>query len=146
VLVRRFTCGDILGNVNIETGANGWDRCTDHKYADQRGDSMQSEIVEVGLPNGATALVQVTAVDGGGATKTGVRDKFDFASVAGTLEGVTEAIRAALVKAAPDEVSVELHFELAVKSGVLVGLLVDGESTGSITVTLGWGHGHAAGS
>lgn len=107
---------------------------------------MQGEIVEVGLPNGATALVRVTAVDGGGATKTGVRGKFDFASVAGTLEGVTEAIRAALAKAAPDEVSVELHFELAVKSGVLVGLLVDGESTGSITVTLGWGRGHVAGS
>jgi len=33
---------------------------------------------------------------------------------------------------------VELGLELAVKSGVLVGLIVDGESTGSLTVTLEW--------
>lgn len=78
---------------------------------------MESEIVEVTLPNGATALVRARAVDGGGAVKTGRRDKFDFASVAATLEGVTDSIRGALTKAAPDSVSVELSFELAVKSG-----------------------------
>jgi hypothetical protein len=98
---------------------------------------VESEIVEVTLPNGATALVRARVVDGGGAVKTR-REKFDFASVAATLEGVTDSIRGALAKAAPDSVSVELSFELAVKSGVLVGLLVDGETTGSIMVTLGW--------
>jgi Trypsin-co-occurring domain 1 len=106
---------------------------------------VESEIVEVTLPNGATALVRARAVDGGGAVKTGRRDKFDFASVAATLEGVTDSIRGALTKAAPDSVSVELSFELAVKSGVLVGLLVDGETTGSITVTLGWERDRNAG-
>jgi hypothetical protein len=82
--------------------------------------------------------VQARAVDSGGATKTSRREKFDFAAVAATLEGVAEAIHGALVKAAPDRASVELSFELAVKSGALVGLLVDGETTGSITVTLDW--------
>ncbi len=58
--------------------------------------------------------------------------------MARTLEGVAEAIHGAVVKAAPSRVRVELGLELAVKSGALVGLLVDGESTGSLMVTLEW--------
>jgi hypothetical protein len=98
---------------------------------------MESTIVEVNLPNGGTALVQARQVDGAGATKTGF-GKLDFAGVAKTLEGVAESIHGALAKAAPSKVSVELGLELAVKSGVLVGLVVDGESTASLTVTLEW--------
>lgn len=100
---------------------------------------MESTIVEVELPNGATALVQAREVDDevDGATKTAF-GKLDFKDVSDTLQGITEAIRAAVVKAAPTKVSVELGLELAVKSGVLVGLLVDGETKGSLTVTLEW--------
>lgn len=98
---------------------------------------MDSKVVEVTLPNGAVALVQARQVDGGGATKTGF-GKLDFDGVSKTLEGVTEAVRSAVAKAAPSKVSVELGLELAVKSGALVGLIVDGESTGSLTVTLEW--------
>lgn len=99
---------------------------------------MASRVVEVTLPNGATAHVQARELDGGGATKTALRDSLDFAGVAATLEGITEAIRGAVAKAAPSRVSVELGLELAVKSGKLVGLIVDGECTGSLTVTLEW--------
>ncbi|PZS25315.1 MAG: hypothetical protein DLM59_20480 [Pseudonocardiales bacterium] len=98
---------------------------------------MEGNVVEVVLPNGSVALVQARMVGGGGATKTAL-GKLDFAAVAGMLEGVTEAIRGAVAKAAPSKVSVELGVELAVKSGKLVGLIVDGESTGSLTVTLEW--------
>jgi len=103
------------------------------------------QIVEVALPNGSTALVRVKQVEGGGATKTNLRDTFEFDGVAAAIEGVSDAVRTALVKAAPDSVSVELGFELAVKSGKLIGLLVDGDATGSITVTLGWERDRAAG-
>ncbi len=98
---------------------------------------MDSKIVEVTLPNGAVALVQARQVDGGGATKTGF-GRLDFDGVTKTLEGVTEAVRSAVAKAAPSKVSVELGVELVVKSGALVGLIVDGESIGSLTVTLEW--------
>ena len=104
---------------------------------------MESKVVEVALPNGAVALVQARQIDGGGATKTAF-GKLDFDGVAKTLEGVVEAIRDAVVKAAPDKVSVELGVELAVKSGALVALIVDGESTGSLKVTLEWDRGAAA--
>lgn len=100
---------------------------------------MASKVVEVRLPNGATAHVQVRELDGVGATKTGLRDALDFEGVARSLEGITDAIRTAVAKAAPNKVSVELGIELALKSGTLVGLIVDGESKGSLKVNLEWG-------
>lgn len=102
---------------------------------------MDTRIVEVELPNGTTALVRAVDVEGGGATKTSFRDTFDFEHVAGTLEGLSEAIRNALAKAAPDKTTVELGIELAVKSGKLTGLLVEGQGKGSLTVKLEWARG-----
>jgi hypothetical protein len=107
-----------------------------------KGRLVESTVVEVTLPNGAVALVEARQV-GGGATKTAF-GKLDFNGVTATLEGVTEAVRAAVAKAAPSRVSVELGIELAVKSGVLVGLVVDGESKGSLTVTVEWERGDHA--
>lgn len=101
---------------------------------------MEYRIVEVALPNGSVMLVRAADVDGGaGATKTGWADKFDFRDVAGTLDGLSSVIKSALANAAPHKVTVELGIELAVKSGALTGLLVEGEGKGSITVTLEWG-------
>jgi Trypsin-co-occurring domain 1 len=97
----------------------------------------ETEVVEVSLPNGQLALVQARRVDGGGATKTGL-GRLDLDGVTQVLEGVTEAVRAGLAKAAPSKVSVELGVELAVKSGKLLGMIVDGESKGSLTITLEW--------
>ena len=64
--------------------------------------AVDDEIVEVELPNGATALVTARQLDGGGATKTGV-GRLDLDSVSKTLEGVAEAVKAGLTKAAPIE-------------------------------------------
>ncbi|HEU0317930.1 MAG TPA: CU044_2847 family protein [Solirubrobacteraceae bacterium] len=108
---------------------------------------MATRIIEMRLPNGATALVRAADVDGadesGGATKTRFTDAFDFGGVADTLEGLSSSIRSALTKAAPDRVRVELALELAVKNGKLTGLLVEGEGKGSLTVSLEWGPGGA---
>jgi hypothetical protein len=46
------------------------------------------------------------------------------------------------MKAAPRKVSVELGLELAVKSGVLVGLIVNGDTSASLTVTMEWERRH----
>jgi len=102
---------------------------------------MERRVVEVRLPNGTRALVRATDVDsaGGGATKTSALSAFDFREVSGTLEGLSLAVREALAKAAPEKVTLELGLELAVKAGKLTGLLVDGQGTGSLTVTLEWG-------
>jgi len=98
---------------------------------------MESAVVEVSMPNGAVALVQARQIDGSGATKTGL-GKLNFDSVSATLEGVTEVVHQAVASAAPSKVSVELGLELVVKAGALTALIVDGETTGSLKVTLEW--------
>jgi Trypsin-co-occurring domain 1 len=113
---------------------------------------VESEIVELALPNGVVALVRAVDVDGElatageGATKTAsVAEAFDFDGVAGTLAGLSEAIRKALSGASPDRVRVDLSVELAVKSGKLTGLLVEGQGKGSLAVSLEWGTGGGGG-
>ena len=103
---------------------------------------MDYRVIEVELPNGTSVLVRAAELDGGGgATKTSRAGKFDFGDVAGTLEGLSNAIKGSFTRAAPGKVSVELGIELVVKSGALTALLVEGEGKGSLTVTLEWGGG-----
>ncbi|MFL5833916.1 MAG: CU044_2847 family protein [Solirubrobacterales bacterium] len=107
---------------------------------------MAEGIIEVDLPNGAVALAQVARIDGDGAEKTAAVPRFDFEEVTKTLEGISDALKGALAKAAPDKVTVELGIELAVKSGKLTGLLVEGAGKGSLAITLEWaGQAPAAG-
>jgi len=98
----------------------------------------QSRVVEVALPNGATGLMTVRQLDGGGADKVGWQDRFDFAGVGETLEGVADALKASMAKARPSKVTVELGVELAVKSGKLTALIVEGDAKATFTVTLEW--------
>lgn len=107
---------------------------------------MERRVVEVVLPNGARALVRVVDVEGvaPGATKTSALGEFDFKEVERTLEGLSEAVKSSLAKAAPERVTVELGLEFAVKSGRLTGLLVEGQGSASLKVTLEWVGGGAA--
>jgi hypothetical protein len=95
-------------------------------------------VVEVRLPNGTVAFVRATDLDEGVADQAPWTGQFDFEHIAGTLEGLAESIRAAVDKAKPSTTRVELGVELAVTSGKLVGLIVDGESKGALTVALEW--------
>lgn len=106
---------------------------------------METEVVEITLPNDSTALARVATVDEVGATKTSAIEKLDFGDVGETLSGLAEGIKSALADVAPDSVKVELGLELAVKSGKLTGLLVEGEGKGSLQVTLEWGGGQVGG-
>jgi hypothetical protein len=105
---------------------------------------MPSRVVEVVLPNKIIALVRAVEFDegqpSGGAEKIGWKDHFDFDQVSGTLEGVAQAIRAGLQNVKPTRTTVELGIQLAVKSGKLTGVLVDGEANASLKVTLEWGN------
>jgi hypothetical protein len=102
---------------------------------------MDSEIVEVRLPNGTVALVQAVDADGkdGGAKQVSWPDVFDLDKLTATLDGVAHAIRSGVEKALPSKTTVELGISLAVKNGVLTALIVDGKAQASLTVTLEWG-------
>ena len=107
---------------------------------------MVVRVVEVVLPNQARALVQVADLDEGGqvAEKVGWKDTFDLAGVSGTLEGIAQAIRSGLEKVTPSRTTVELGIQLAIKNGMLTGLIVEGKADASLTVTLEWGKDPAA--
>jgi hypothetical protein len=102
---------------------------------------MDSEIVEVRLPNGTVALVQAVDADGGGggAKQVSWPDVFDLDKLTATLDGVAHAIRSGVEKALPSKTTVEFGISLAVKNGVLTALIVDGKAQASLTVTLEWG-------
>ena len=103
---------------------------------------MAGRVVEVLLPNDTVALVQAVDLDDDGgqvAEKVAWPATFDFAHVSGTLEGVAQAIRTGLMKAAPSKTTVELGIQLAVKNGKLTGLIVEGKADMSLKVTLEWG-------
>ncbi len=108
---------------------------------------MERRVVEVELPGGATALVRATEIDDEveGAEKVGWGDRFDFDDVAATLTGVTKALRGAIDKVAPSKVTVELGIELVLKSGKLTGLIVEGQGTASLNITLEWSPEEAGG-
>jgi Trypsin-co-occurring domain 1 len=95
-------------------------------------------VVEVQLPNGTIAFVRATDLDEDASDQPEWTGAFDFEHIAGTLEGIAESIRAAVDKAKPSSTRVELGVELAVTSGKLVGLIVEGGGRGALTVTLEW--------
>jgi len=95
-------------------------------------------IVELTLPNKATVFARVTELEVSGASKVAFGNRFDFADVARTLEGVATALHAAIAKAGPRKVTVTLGLELAVKSGKLTGLIVEGEGKGTFEIALEW--------
>ena len=99
--------------------------------------TRESRDVEVELPNGVVAYVRARQL-GGGAEKVSWPDRFHFDGVSGALEGIAEAIQSGVAKVNPSKVSVELGLELGIKSGKLVGLIVDGEGQASLTITLEW--------
>jgi hypothetical protein len=104
---------------------------------------MGSRVVEVVLPNKAVALVRAAELDegqaAGPAEKVGWKGPYDLDHVSETLEGIAQAIRSGLEKVRPARTTVEFGIELAVKSGKLTGMLVEGEANASLKVTLEWG-------
>jgi hypothetical protein len=100
-----------------------------------------TRIVEVDLGGGATALVRAVEVadeEVEVAEKVGWADRFDFTEVTATLAGLAEALRPAVAAAKPHKMSVELGLELALKSGKLTGLIVEGSGKAALKVTLEW--------
>jgi Trypsin-co-occurring domain 1 len=98
-------------------------------------------VVQVVLPNKTVALVHVVDMDqaGGPAEKVGWKDAFDLEHVSGMLEGIAQAIRSGLDQVKPTRTTVELGIDLAVRSGKLTGMLVEGQADAALKVTLEWG-------
>jgi hypothetical protein len=67
-----------------------------------------------------------------------------FDSICDSLGEATTKLAGALRSLAPDEVTLELGFDVALENGVLVAFLVKGTGTASIKVTVTWKDGTPA--
>jgi hypothetical protein len=98
------------------------------------------EVVEVVLPAGQTMLARVHANDPVdiGPRDVGLLEQLSFSGVTDTLQQIGGAVLSALEHVKPGRASVEFGLDLAVTSGKLTGLLVEGEATATLKVTLEW--------
>ncbi|MFD7511399.1 CU044_2847 family protein [Streptomyces sp. NPDC059853] len=108
---------------------------------------MSKGITEISLPDGTPVLARVSGIEElhrptapGGYVDTGIADaavaRLD--SLRGLIGGVAASLAEGLRGVRPDEVSVTFGVELTARAGRIVGLLADGETKGSLTVTLTW--------
>jgi hypothetical protein len=96
----------------------------------------QAQLVEA---NGIEFFVEVADREDIGVVQTaGLEDAISFEGVRNTISAIASSLTGALEDAKPDEATVEFGLELAVKSGKLTGLLVEGSGTTSLKVTLVW--------
>jgi Trypsin-co-occurring domain 1 len=98
------------------------------------------EVVEVTLSGGQTMLARVHNTDpvATGPRDVGLREQLSFAGVTDTLRQIGGAVVDAIGQVRPERASVEFGLDLAVKSGKLTGLLVEGDATATLKVTLEW--------
>jgi Trypsin-co-occurring domain 1 len=100
-------------------------------------EEYEYEVVRAELPGGGTVAVQ--AVDLGGAADVNALDALKFEEVANTIQTIASTIGSALKHSAPSKGTVSFGLQVAVESGKLTSLLVQGSGTATLNITLEWG-------
>jgi hypothetical protein len=98
-----------------------------------------TRITQVELPNGKTVLVEAVVHD-----KEQDISRNQVFSIEGALDiirDVAEALADTLEQVKPNKVSVEFGLSLAVKSGALTALIMNGSGEGSLKIALEWNSG-----
>ena len=99
--------------------------------------STRQELIPVTLANGTQIRMAATMLGG----EEDVAFKLlSFDEVTNTIEGIAGSLNAALQKVKPKKASVEFGLEVAVESGKLTSLLVNGSGTATLKITLEWGN------
>jgi hypothetical protein len=96
----------------------------------------RSRVIPVQVKENVTVLIEARAISGEQEVSTTL---FDFQGVADTIEAITESLAATIQKVQPKKATVEFGVEVAVKSGKLTALIVEGEGKGNLKITLEWG-------
>jgi hypothetical protein len=90
------------------------------------------------LPNGSKIRIESRALDGDGMReKVGITD-LPFLELMPSIEGISEAVLAAVTKVSPRKASVEFGIEVSVEAGKLVALLCSGTAKANLKITLEW--------
>jgi tetrahydromethanopterin S-methyltransferase subunit B len=95
----------------------------------------RTEVVPVQINNNVQVMVEATVV---GSEEDVAIDIRPFQEVTDAIEAITSAMVQTLEKVKPDKASVEFGIEIAVQSGKLTTLIVQGSSKGNMKITLEW--------
>ena len=97
---------------------------------------MESRTRNIPVKVGDDLTVMVEARDLGGEQDVAT---LSFEGVTDTIEAVTQALATSINKVKPDKATLEIGFDIAVESGKLTTLIVDGSSKANLKLTLQWG-------
>ena len=97
---------------------------------------MESRTRNIPVKVGDDLTVMVEARDLGGEQDVST---LSFQGVTDTIEAVTQALATSINKVKPDKATLEIGFDIAVESGKLTTLIVDGSSKANLKLTLQWG-------
>ena len=95
----------------------------------------RTRIIPVKVNDDITVMVE--AKDFGGEQDVAT---LSFQQVTDTIEAVTQAIATSINNVKPDKATVEIGFDITVKSGKLTTLIVEGSSKANLKLTLQWGN------
>ena len=98
---------------------------------------QRTRIVPVELDDGTRIKVRATAL-GGEEDVAALAQVFPFAQIATTIENIAKTLNATVAKINPDRASIEFGVELAIESGQLSALIVQGSTNGNLKITLEW--------
>ncbi|MGB5631174.1 MAG: CU044_2847 family protein [Waterburya sp.] len=100
---------------------------------------MESRTRNIPVKVGDDLTVMVEARDLGGEQDVSTLSSLSFEGVTDTIEAVTQALATSINKVKPDKATLEIGFDIAVESGKLTTLIVDGSSKANLKLTLQWG-------
>jgi hypothetical protein len=95
--------------------------------------------VLVRAADGTEFYVEVT--DTGGPQTVGLDEVLSFEGVRSTVSAICGDLAKAWEAGKPSEATVEFGLKVAIKSGKLTGLLVEGGGEAGLTITLSWKDG-----
>jgi hypothetical protein len=96
------------------------------------------QLVPMTLADGTVVRVGARAL-GGDENVVDWAEVLPFSEVTRTIEGVARDLAACLDRVKPEKTTVEFGVEIAIESGKLTALLVNGAAKGNLTITLEWG-------
>jgi len=102
--------------------------------------SLREDRVVVPMTLTDGTIVRVSACQlGGDENVVDWAEAFQFSEVTGMIEAVAQDLAACLNRVKPQKTTVEFGVEIAIESGKLTALLVDGSAKGNLKISLEWG-------
>jgi Trypsin-co-occurring domain 1 len=98
----------------------------------------RTEVVAIQLESGQVIHAEATVVGRQEEDVADIKVPKTIDGLTSAIEGVAQAVLAALGKVQPEKGSVEFGVEIGVESGQLTALLVKGSGSASIKVALEW--------